>query len=265
MAVLLELQIISAVTPGAGFLTVAWSAPAGTVGPAVSAYDLRYIQTSADETVDANWTVVDNAWTIGSGTLSYRISGLSNGTQYDAQVRAVTATGDGPWSSTATGTPTLPTGASAARSFSAASVAPGGTLTVTIAVSNYGGAGAISEMLPSGFSYESSSLTRRGSGQELGFILTGQTSLTYTATVSSVEGNYTFSGALKRVGEPDFPIGGDTTVTVSSGDPLLERYDDNGNGTIDQAEVEDALYDYFFLQTISRADVEEVLFLYFFP
>ena len=71
--------IISAVTPGAGFLTVAWSATAGTGGPAVSAYDLRYIQTSADETVDANWTVVDNAWTIGSGALSYRISGLSNG------------------------------------------------------------------------------------------------------------------------------------------------------------------------------------------
>ena len=47
---------------------------------------------------------------------------------------------------------------------------------------------------------------------------------------------------------------------------LLERYDINVvDGMIDQTEVEEALYDYFFLQTISQADVEEVLFLYFFP
>ena len=47
---------------------------------------------------------------------------------------------------------------------------------------------------------------------------------------------------------------------------LLERYDTNVvDGMIDQTEVEEALYDYFFLQTISQADVEEVLFLYFFP
>ena len=108
--------ITAPIIAGADSLTVAWSAPDNSGGPAITAYDLRHIETSADETVDANWTVVDNAWTTGSGPLSYRISGLSNGTQYDLQVRAVTAAGDGPWSSTATGTPALPTGASATRS-----------------------------------------------------------------------------------------------------------------------------------------------------
>ena len=118
----------------------------------------------------------------------------------------------------------------AGRSFDNMTVEPGEDVQVTIAVSNYGGAGAISEMLPSGFTYKTSSLTRRGSGQELRFILTGQTSLTYTVTASSVEGDHTFSGVLKRVGETDFPIGGPSSVTVqaaSGSTPSAERSFDN--------------------------------------
>ena len=96
----------------------------------------------------------------------------------------------------------------AERSFEKMTVEPGEDVRVTIDVSNYGGAGAISEMLPSEFTFKESSLTRRGSGQELRFILTGQTSVSYTVTASSVEADHRFSGVLKRVGEPDFPIGG---------------------------------------------------------
>ena len=109
---------------------------------------------------------------------------------------------------------------SAIRSFDNMTVEPGEDVQVTIAASNYGGAGAISEMLPSGFTYKTSSLTRRGSGQELRFILTGQNSLTYTVTASSVEGDHTFSGVLKRVGETDFPIGGASRVTVRAPQPV---------------------------------------------
>ena len=263
--------IISAVTPGAGFLTVAWSATAGTGGPAVSAYDLRYIQTSADETVDANWTVVDNAWTIGSGALSYRISGLSNGTQYDLQVRAVTATGDGPWSSTATGTPALPTGASATRSFSAASVAPGGTLTVTITAANYGVAGGVTETLPAGFSYVSSSLddaqVTEVDARTVRFTLHGDTSFTYTVTASGVQGSYTFSGTLRDSDRNEHAVGGAAAVTVSSGDPLVARYDANGNGTIEKNEVIRAINDYLFgtgADAPSKADVIRLINLYLF-
>ena len=72
-------------------------------GGNITAYDLRYIETSADGTVDANWTVRDDAWR--SGDLRYVIRSLTNATQYDVQVRAVNSAGDGEWSATETGTP----------------------------------------------------------------------------------------------------------------------------------------------------------------
>ena len=81
---------------------MAWTAPAGETG--ITAYDVRHIETSADATDDANWTVGDNAWT--SGTLLYTITGLTNGTEYDVQVRAVDVGDvDGAWSATTGATP----------------------------------------------------------------------------------------------------------------------------------------------------------------
>ena len=95
---------IDSISPGDLQLTVAWTAPAGETG--ITAYDVRHIETSEDETDDANWTVEDNAWT--SGTLEYTITMLDNGTPYDVQVRAVNANGDGTWATTEVGTPALP-------------------------------------------------------------------------------------------------------------------------------------------------------------
>ena len=95
---------IDSVTSGDTTLTVAWTAPAGATG--ITAYDVRQIDTSEDETDDTKWTVEDNAWT--SGTLEYTITGLTNGTEYDVQVRAVSSNVDGTWSDTKTGTPALP-------------------------------------------------------------------------------------------------------------------------------------------------------------
>ena len=54
---------IDSVSSGDTTLTLAWTAPAGATG--ITAYDVRHIETSADETDDANWTVVDDAWTSG--------------------------------------------------------------------------------------------------------------------------------------------------------------------------------------------------------
>ena len=87
-------------------IDLSWSAPESDGGSVITAYDLRYIETAADETVDSNWTVVDDVWTTGGGSLQYTLTGLTGGTQYDLQIRAVNAVGDGPWSGTATGTPT---------------------------------------------------------------------------------------------------------------------------------------------------------------
>ena len=94
---------ITSISRSDSTLAVVWTAPADTGGRVITAYDVRYIETSEDETVDANWTVRDNAWE--SGDLQYNVTGLTNATQYDVQVRAVNSAGDGAWSDTETGTP----------------------------------------------------------------------------------------------------------------------------------------------------------------
>ena len=99
---------ITGVHPGHAALTVAWDALGGA-GP-VEAYDLRYIASTADDESDANWTVVDNAWTPGAGPLLHVLTGLACAsapcTSYKVQARAVIAPStDGAWSATATGTP----------------------------------------------------------------------------------------------------------------------------------------------------------------
>ena len=265
--------ITTPITAGDDSLTVAWSAPSDNGGTAITAYDLRYIQTSADETVDANWTVLEDVWTTGSGPLVYTITGLTNGVQYDVQVRAVSSANDGVWSATAAGTPAMLTGPSAARSFSPASVAPGGQVTVTITAANYGSLGAVTETLPAGFSYVSSTHDSNqvihpveGNSQMVRFTLQGETSLTYTVTASSVEGSYTFSGTLRDSDRNDHTVGGASMVTVSSGDPLVARYDANGNGTIEKSEVIKAINDYLFGtgDPITKEQVIRLINLYLF-
>ena len=95
---------IDHVAAGDTAVTVAWTAPAGATG--VVAYDVRHILTSAADKSDANWTVVDDAWT--EGPLRAILTGLTNGSSYDVQVRATTAGVDGTWSTTTAGTPAEP-------------------------------------------------------------------------------------------------------------------------------------------------------------
>ena len=84
---------------------VSWDALAGITSK-VEAYDVRYIETSADENVDSNWTVEEDAWEDGGGSLDYAVTGLTNDTAYDVQVRAVDENDvDGPWSATTSATP----------------------------------------------------------------------------------------------------------------------------------------------------------------
>ena len=89
-----------------GALTVAWAAPGEPGGSAVTAYDLRHIETAVDETVESSWTVVESAWSAeAGGDLEYTITGLTDGTQYDVQVRAVNDSGAGFWSESAVAAP----------------------------------------------------------------------------------------------------------------------------------------------------------------
>ena len=211
---------ITGVAPATDSLTVVWDAPAQTGGAAVTAYDLRYIRTSADETVDANWTLLDLVWDGDFSRFYYQITGLATGTRYDVQVRAVNANGAGPWSTTASGTPAQ---WQAARSFSAASVGPGAEVVVTVTAAGYGVAGQVVETLPDGFGYVSSSLPGAvdRAGQVITFTLLGDTSFTYTVTAPNAAGSYSFDGVLMNLGDELISVGGASIVTVG-GPPSVE-------------------------------------------
>ena len=94
---------IDSVTPGDETLAVAWSAPASDGGRDITSYDLRYIRSDAPNKADSNWTERDGIWT--SGALQHMLSGLTNGVDYDVQVRAVNSVGNGSWSGAGTGKP----------------------------------------------------------------------------------------------------------------------------------------------------------------
>ena len=89
---------ISRVSGGTGSLTVNWNAPeTADCGGDIDGYTLRH---SLDED-GADWTEVDAR----SSSHSHTIRGLSSGTTYWVQVRAVNQYGDGAWSETVTGAP----------------------------------------------------------------------------------------------------------------------------------------------------------------
>ena len=94
---------ITNIARGDRTLALVWAAPSDTGGAPITAYDVRFIKTSEDEMVDANWTIRDNAWR--SGDLRYVVRSLENTAEYDVQVRAVNRAGDGTWSGTEMGTP----------------------------------------------------------------------------------------------------------------------------------------------------------------
>ncbi len=115
---------------------------------------------------------------------------------------------------------------SATRSFNPATVEPGGRVTVTITANDYGQAGGVTEMLPDGFTYVSSTLDVEQvtvTGQEVQFILQGDTSFTYIVTASSVEGSHPFSGTLRDDDKQDHNVGGDSMVTVEADTPSASR------------------------------------------
>ena len=106
---------IDSVTADIEQLTVAWSAADWDGGSDITAYDVRFILSSAsdsDKEDDSKWTERLNAWQTGGGNLQYDITGLTSGASYDVQARAsnvianTIGTGKSDWSDTSTGTPT---------------------------------------------------------------------------------------------------------------------------------------------------------------
>ena len=102
-------------------------------------------------------------------------------------------------------------GHSATRSFSATSVAPGDTVTVTIVADNYGRLGRIVETVPSGFTTEDGSQT-----VTIRLLAPGPQTRTYTVTATDSPGAHNFSGTITDTPDRESrAIGGETTVTIT--------------------------------------------------
>ena len=80
------------VTAGQGSLGVTWAAPDSDGGSDIIAYDLRH------RIPGAGWTISQDVWATGGGSLSATIINLNPGQEYEVQVRAVNVIGEGDWS-----------------------------------------------------------------------------------------------------------------------------------------------------------------------
>ena len=98
-------------TAGDEVLVVTWTPPADNGSP-ITGYKVERCESTADCTVDSNDWVPDNPSGVPTpdettGTITHPLDGLTNGTTYRVRVLAINDQGDGPWSSTASGTPTV--------------------------------------------------------------------------------------------------------------------------------------------------------------
>ena len=75
-----------------GSIFVSWVSPADDGGANITSYDLRYIRSDADATIDGNWTILSAVTRVAS---FYYVQGLTNGVEYHVQLRAVNAVGPG--------------------------------------------------------------------------------------------------------------------------------------------------------------------------
>ena len=92
-------------TPGNETLVVTWKAPADN-GSAITSYDVAHCVSTADCSLDGEWTTPTSI-TGDPVPTTATIASLNNGTTYRVRVRAVNSVGNGPWSSSATGAPSL--------------------------------------------------------------------------------------------------------------------------------------------------------------
>ena len=83
-------------TPGDGQVVLSWSAPSSDGGSAITGYEARLD--------GSTWEAVSG----GADTRSQAVSGLTNGTEYTFEIRAVNSVGKGPASSTSATPATVP-------------------------------------------------------------------------------------------------------------------------------------------------------------
>ena len=170
------------VTPGNRSLLVAWTAPADN-GAVINDYDVRYRHDSDNDNSfdDESWTSLADA--TNNSSLSASISGLTNGTEYQVQIRAGNGRGDGAWSDSSTGTPQeLPV---VTLSLSSSSISEtGGSTTVSATLSR--GISAVATITVSAIAASPTTAADFAlSANRTLTIASGQTTSTGTVTVSA--------------------------------------------------------------------------------
>ncbi len=102
---------------------------------------------------------------------------------------------------------------SAERSFSATTVDPGDSVTVTIVANDYGGLGRIVETLPAGFT--SPEADANGETVTLRLLAAGPQTVTYTVTAPDSPGDHIFEGYLQDQDRDQRDVGGEDTITIT--------------------------------------------------
>ncbi|ADE37029.1 COG1470 family protein [Methanohalophilus mahii] len=98
-----------------------------------------------------------------------------------------------------------------------AEVGPCDEFNVSVTVEEDGVGSSVVETIPEGFEYVSSTLGVPNSivdGNEVTFILDGETSFEYTVSAANEEGTYTFDGVVVDTEMNEYPVGGETTIDV---------------------------------------------------
>ena len=245
---------LKAVAQGPTQINLSWSAPSDGGGAAITAYDLRHIETGATDKADANWTVAE-AWTTGSGPLQYVLTGLAGATQYDVQVRAVNAGGESEWSATVSETTAPPVVPGAPTGLTALVVAGQAQVVLSwTAPANTGGAPI------TGYKVEASD---DGNNPWME-VYTTDAATSYTDDGTDANGPTFGVGATQyyRVSAIN-SVGTGAPSNVAVAQDLFARYDANNNGMIDRGEVITAIREYLGgMGGITRADVIRLIRIY---
>ena len=91
--------------PTAPALDVTWTAAAAN-GLTITGYEAQYRKKAAEGEEAAEWTAYSG--TLGATATTFNLAGLEAGATYEAQVRALSDEGAGPWSDTGEGTANRP-------------------------------------------------------------------------------------------------------------------------------------------------------------
>ncbi len=143
-------------------------------------------------------------------------------------------------------------------------VNPGSQLEVSVEASGCGMMGSVTETLPLGFTYLSSSLDPamvNQNGNRLAFVFSGDSkSFNYALQAPVNEGNYKFRGIARDDDQTPYTVGGNSVLVVGDWDPW--EYDTDTSGDVSKQEALVAVVDFFGGQ-ICKSQALDVIVLFF--